>query len=198
MIKIATKNAKIEYEIKKSKFISYLYCVSSLEEIKQIIDNLKKEYCDATHICYGYVVCENGIKEKAVDDGEPSGTAGKPILDCIKKHNLVNTLIVVIRYFGGIKLGAGGLIRAYNQSAKEVINSVKDYIVNYVEFEEEELKIEYNKFGEFKNFCEKNNVIILSSNFGKNICVKIKKAKGSEINFDSYKNWSAKKQQKQS
>ena len=107
-----------EIIIKKSKFITKLYNIDNEDEVKNIIENLKKEYKKATHICYAYSI--NG-KEKAVDDGEPSHTAGLPILNVIHLKKLNNVLIVVIRYFGGIKLGAGPLTRAYSKSASEII-----------------------------------------------------------------------------
>lgn len=107
-----------EIIIKKSKFITKLYEIDNTNCINEIIDDLKKEYKKATHICYAYIV--NG-QEKAVDDGEPSGTAGRPILNVLQKRKENNKLIVVIRYFGGIKLGAGGLVRAYTKSASEIL-----------------------------------------------------------------------------
>ena len=107
-------------EIKKSKFITWIFPVSSTNDVMEHLNRLNKEYKDATHICYAYVLsCPN--LEKACDNGEPDGTAGKPILDVIKKNNLSNVLIAVIRYFGGIKLGAGGLVRAYSSSSSEVL-----------------------------------------------------------------------------
>ncbi len=108
-------------EIKKSKFISYAVSVTSEKEVKEFLINLKKEHSDATHICYAYVLYSPTM-EKCSDDGEPSGTAGKPILDVIKRNNLSNVFVAVVRYFGGIKLGAGGLVHAYSNSAKEVID----------------------------------------------------------------------------
>ena len=105
-------------EIKKSKFIGFYYEVHSTEEIEDILSILKKEHKKAKHIPYAYKI-DNQIKKS--DDKEPSGTAGMPILNIIDKNNLNNCLIVIIRYFGGIKLGAGGLIRAYSNTAKEVI-----------------------------------------------------------------------------
>ena len=107
-----------EIIIKKSKFLGFLYEISNLEEIKEILNNLKKEHKKATHICYAYKV---GVNAKYSDDGEPNGTAGKPIYNIIEKKNLNNILIVVIRYFGGIKLGAGGLFRAYSNCASELL-----------------------------------------------------------------------------
>ena len=116
------------YIIKKSKFITYLYNVNNVSEVSNILDKLKKEYKDSTHICYAYILTST---EKCSDDGEPSGTAGLPILNILKKNNLMNTLAVVVRYFGGIKLGAGGLTRAYSNSVNDTIK-----LTNIVTLEE--------------------------------------------------------------
>ncbi len=185
-------NAETITEIKKSKFISFVFYVQTEAEIKFHLEKLNKTYADATHICYAYVVLDNGVKEKAVDNGEPSGTAGKPILDCIKKQNFVNMLVAVVRYFGGIKLGAGGLVRAYSQSAKSVIESVKNLMQPYVEYETLNFEIKYNTLSNFKKYCAENNCQIINLNFANNIEVQIKVPKGSELNFESYKNWTAK------
>lgn len=108
--------------INKSTFITHLFKIKDEEEIKIIIDNLKKEYKDATHYCYAYITNNS---RKSSDDGEPGGTAGIPMLDCLIKKNITNVLCVVIRYFGGIKLGAGGLVRAYSKSVKDALENVK-------------------------------------------------------------------------
>lgn len=105
--------------INKSKFITKLYFINSLNEIDNILNEVSKEYKDATHVCFAYIL--NG-KEKCSDNGEPSGTAGIPILNVLKKNNLNNILAIVIRYFGGIKLGAGGLVRAYSNSITNTLN----------------------------------------------------------------------------
>lgn len=105
-------------EIKRSKFIGYYFEVEQVDEVKEILENLKKEHKKARHIPYAYKI-DNNIKKS--DDKEPSGTSGMPILNIIEKNNLNHTLIAVVRYFGGVKLGAGGLIRAYGNTAKEVI-----------------------------------------------------------------------------
>lgn len=107
-----------EMIIKNSKFISYIYKVNNLNDIEIIINNIKNNYKDATHICYAYKI-DNLIKTN--DDNEPTGTAGLPILEVINKNNLNYTIIIVVRYFGGIKLGAGGLLRAYSKGASNVI-----------------------------------------------------------------------------
>lgn len=107
------------YLIKKSQFIAYYYEVNTLEEVTCIINLLKKEHKKARHFPYAYKI-DNLIKKS--DDKEPSNTAGSPILNIIEKKNLNHVLIIIVRYFGGIKLGSGGLIRSYSTSAKEVIN----------------------------------------------------------------------------
>lgn len=111
-----------ELEISKSKFIAYKKELTSLEEVKPFLLELKKEHKKARHICYAYVYKKDVISEKCSDDGEPSGTAGYPILNVIKKKNLTNVMVAVVRYFGGIKLGAGGLTRAYTKACAGVLN----------------------------------------------------------------------------
>lgn len=113
------KNIKNEIVINKSRFITYLYKVNNIDEINDILNNLKKEYKDATHHCYSYII---GNVKRFNDDGEPSHTAGMPMLNVLENKNLNNVLAVVIRYFGGIKLGAGGLVRAYTNSVSEAVN----------------------------------------------------------------------------
>ena len=114
--------------IKKSKFITKLIKVNNMDEINKYLEEAKNEFKDSTHICYAYIV--NG-QEKCVDDGEPSGTAGLPILNILKKNNLTNVLAIVIRYFGGIKLGAGGLVRAYSNSVNDTLK-----LTDIIELEE--------------------------------------------------------------
>ncbi len=109
---------KFTYEIKKSKFIAYYYEIESVEETKIILENLKKEHKKARHIPYAYK-CSNTASKS--DDKEPTNTAGTPIFNMIEINNLDNVLIAVVRYFGGIKLGSGGLTRAYLNAAKEVM-----------------------------------------------------------------------------
>ncbi len=113
-------NITHEYIVQKSKFISMLYQVNNEEEVINILNRLKLEYKDATHICYAYII--NNIK-RFQDDGEPSGTAGMPILNVLENQKLNLILAVVIRYFGGIKLGAGGLVRAYTTSVVEALEN---------------------------------------------------------------------------
>lgn len=115
-----------EIVINKSRFISVMMPISTDSEVKEILKDLNKEFPKATHYCYAYRV--NG-KEKSSDDGEPSGTAGRPMLEFLINNELENILVVVIRYFGGIKLGAGGLLRAYVDSCRSVYSVSKIYKV---------------------------------------------------------------------
>jgi uncharacterized YigZ family protein len=114
------QDTETEIVIQKSRFLCHAKQAGSEEEARHFLMLLQKKYWDATHHCYAYRITD--AVQKASDDGEPSGTAGRPILNVITKNELLYTLIVITRYFGGIKLGGGGLIRAYSQGAKEVIS----------------------------------------------------------------------------
>ena len=117
-IRIVCQTCQSEITIQKSKFITTVIPVNSIEDATLQLNLIKKKYYDANHNCSAFVIGNNYENEKASDDGEPSLTAGKPILNVIKGANLTNTMIVVTRYFGGIKLGTGGLVRAYTDAAK--------------------------------------------------------------------------------
>lgn len=121
-MKTIKENQTNEIVIKNSRFITLLIKISSEEEIKAILQNVKITYPDASHYCYAYIT-EN--VNKSSDDGEPSGTAGIPMLNVLLKNNLTNILAITVRYFGGIKLGAGGLVRAYTKSLTETIKISK-------------------------------------------------------------------------
>ncbi|KDE32270.1 YigZ family protein [Bacillus altitudinis] len=113
-----------EIVIEKSRFICHIQRAVSEEEAQAFIQSIKKQHWNATHNCSAYLIGEQDLIQKANDDGEPSGTAGVPMLEVLKKRKLKDTVVVVTRYFGGIKLGAGGLIRAYGKSVSEAINHV--------------------------------------------------------------------------
>lgn len=117
------KNTKNELIIKNSRFITLLIKIKTKEEIENILKEIKNTYPKATHYCYAYKI-ENTI-QKSSDDGEPAGTAGIPMLNVLEKENITNVIAIVIRYFGGIKLGAGGLIRAYTKSVKEALDQTQ-------------------------------------------------------------------------
>ncbi len=110
---------QIEFIEKKSKFIGYLFHCEKVEDVQSALAKLKAEHKKATHICYAYSLA-NPFLEKAVDDGEPGGTAGRPILSVLQKKNVKNVCVFVVRYFGGIKLGAGGLVRAYTKTTSNL------------------------------------------------------------------------------
>ena len=118
-------NSRESIEIKHSKFIASCCHVESREEASEFLAKICKEFSDATHNCYAYISDKNGMEVKFSDNGEPSGTAGQPILDAIQKSGLKEIIIVVTRYFGGIKLGASGLVGAYSSSAAAVLKSIQ-------------------------------------------------------------------------
>ena len=133
MSKSIKETTETEITIEKSTFKSILYHIDSIDEVKEILKDLNKEFYDATHIVYAYVLGDN---MHSTDNGEPKGTAGVPTLEVLKKNDLNNVLAVTIRYFGGIKLGAGGLIRAYTESVVECIkNSQLTEEANVITFE---------------------------------------------------------------
>ena len=157
---------------KKSKFIANLIKVKNQEEAEEKIKYLKKKYFDARHNCVAYRVMEDStIIEKSSDDGEPSGTAGGPMLNILQKNNLCNVLIVVTRYFGGILLGTGGLVRAYSDSLIGAIeNSKRGVQISGIELE---ITLEYNQFEKFQYYCKTNNIEITNTNYLDNVICKI-------------------------
>lgn len=115
--KTTAENGTASYEIQKSRFIAYTSHVETEAEARDFLTAIKKKHFDARHNCSAWVLGADSSQQKSNDDGEPGGTAGNPILEAIKQHGLTNVVVVVTRYFGGIKLGAGGLIRAYSHTA---------------------------------------------------------------------------------
>ena len=164
--------------IKKSKFITKIYIINEIFKAKDIIDNLKNIYKDATHICYAYII--NG-QEKCFDDGEPSGTAGLPILNVLKKNDLNCILCVVIRYFGGIKLGAGGLVRAYANSVNETLKLVDK--VNLIPGKNITIKFNYEKIKTIDNILK--NIEIVDKEFNDIVIYNINI---SDLDFNTIKN----------
>ncbi|WP_100332382.1 YigZ family protein [Bacillus xiapuensis] len=138
-----------EIVIQKSRFIAYISRAETEEEAQQFIADIKKKHWNATHNCSAYMVGERNQIQKANDDGEPSGTAGIPMLEVLKKRNLKDTVVVVTRYFGGIKLGAGGLIRAYGRATSEGLNAVG--IVERKLMQIMKTKIDYSWLGKIEN-----------------------------------------------
>lgn len=144
------KESCIQFEERKSVFIGHAKRVETEEEAKEFINKIKNEHKDATHNVYAYIVGENMLIQKCTDDGEPQGTAGVPVLDVIKKNGITDAAIVVTRYFGGVLLGTGGLVRAYSKGASEavahsgIVERVKGVVVNIITTYELLGKVQYH------------------------------------------------------
>jgi len=136
--------------VHKSRFIGLIFPVDSEIDIQNQLKSVKTLYPDATHYCYAYVLGEDGLIQKASDDGEPQKTAGFPMLDVLKKQDLTNVLAVVVRYFGGVLLGAGGLIRAYSKSVSSLMS-----LVTFTHLQESlqcEMTIDYQSFAQIEKY----------------------------------------------
>ena len=157
------EDGQAQEEIKKSRFICHAKRVYSEEEARDFITTIKKEHYKATHNCSAFIIGERSEIKRTSDDGEPSGTAGVPMLGVLENHNLTNVCVVVTRYFGGVKLGAGGLIRAY---AGSVALAVKE--IGIIEIKEQagiQIHMTYAQYQEYGNFLKENNLIELETNF---------------------------------
>ncbi|MBU0279318.1 YigZ family protein [Gemella sp. zg-1178] len=143
---------------KKSRFITYLIRISSQEEAKEFIQKMKKKFYDANHVCSAFVFGDNNEITRANDDGEPSGTAGTPMLDVLLKNNIKNVCAVSIRYFGGTKLGTGGLVRAYSSGVIEAIKKAK--LIERKNALEINFEIEYSLNGKIEYEITKTNFLV--------------------------------------
>ncbi len=166
------ENVQAEIVEKKSKFIANLFYIENIEEAEKIIKETRKKYFDARHNCIAYRVIEDEqIIERFSDDGEPSGTAGAPMLNILQKNGYVNVLIVVTRYFGGILLGTGGLVRAYSDSLTLAIEKsikIEKRLGNQLE-----VIVDYSELDNFKYYCRNNKINIIESTFEEKIICKI-------------------------
>ena len=157
------EDGQVQEEIKKSRFICHAKRVYSEEEARDFITAIKKEHYKATHNCSAFIIGERSEIKRTSDDGEPSGTAGVPMLGVLENHNLTNICVVVTRYFGGIKLGAGGLIRAY---AGSVALAVKE--IGIIEIKEQagiQIQMTYAQYQEYGNFLKEHHLMALETNF---------------------------------
>ena len=157
------EDGQVQEEIKKSRFICHAKRVYSEEEARDFITAIKKEHYKATHNCSAFIIGERSEIKRTSDDGEPSGTAGVPMLGVLENHNLTNVCVVVTRYFGGIKLGAGGLIRAY---AGSVALAVKE--IGIIEIKEQAgiaIQMSYTQYQEYSNFLKEHDLMELETNF---------------------------------
>lgn len=161
------KNGEATIEIKKSKFIGHTFFVKDEEKALEIIDKLSSKYRDATHNCYAYIVGEDANIQRYSDDGEPSGTAGIPMLEVLKKEELRNILVISTRYFGGIKLGAGGLVRAYTTSVVAALDDSTRCVRKI--FNRTSIKYEYTSHGKIVNYLNGESVEILKENYSDSV-----------------------------
>lgn len=170
-MKTIISNAEFIYEINKSKFLAFCYLVSNKEQCDQIIEQLRRQYKDARHVCYAYVINQQTV-QKYSDDKEPSGTAGFPMLSLLLKAELTDVLIVVVRYFGGIKLGAGGLLRAYCKATSSALElaGIQDFKFTY----QYELIFNYDQMKAIDFWIKQNSWTILDKQFSEQVIYKIK------------------------
>lgn len=170
-MKSILEETKIEFIEKKSKFIGYIKPVNTIVEAEKYINNIKNIHKDATHNVFAYKVVENNQEYfKYSDDGEPLNTAGKPMGEIIERLGVINLVIVATRYFGGIRLGAGGLIRNYAKTAKLAILEAK--ITEYIEKKIILLDYNYDKSSEMENFFIKNNIEIIEKVYNERITIR--------------------------
>lgn len=183
--KYLTINKSVEsiYKEKGSKFLSFLYPVTSVEEVKEYLTQLKKKYYDATHHCYAYIIGYDKETFRMNDDGEPSSTAGKPIYGQLQSNDLTNVLLVVVRYFGGTKLGVSGLIKAYKESSAECIalaeiveKQVKHKYIIYFAYEDMNVVM---------NILKQNNAEQKNQIFDLNCQIEVLIDKRNSLKFES-------------
>ena len=169
-MKIIEKNIETYIVEKKSKFIANIFYVENIEEAEERLKLIKKKYYDAKHNCYAYRVVEDGnIIERSSDDGEPSGTAGMPILDILRGREIANCIVIVTRYFGGILLGTGGLVRAYSEATNNALEKIT--LMEIEEGYKMELTIQYKDFKLFSYYCKINNINVIKKEYEENIRV---------------------------
>lgn len=184
------ENEMAEIIEKKSKFIANIIKVNSKQNAEDEINRIKKIYNDARHNCVAYRVIEDDmIIEKSSDDGEPSGTAGGPMLNILQKNNLCNVAVIVTRYFGGILLGTGGLVRAYSDVTMMAIEKSEkiEMVLGIVMM----ARVDYSEYEKFKYYCQKNQIRVENSQYGEDIVCNISlenKVKDKLINDFETKN----------
>ncbi|WP_199883775.1 YigZ family protein [Anaerosinus massiliensis] len=182
--------AEAEYEISKSRFLTFIERVNTEAEANQFINKIKKLHWEARHNCSAYIIGEQGQLQKADDDGEPSGTAGKPILEVLKKNDVKDIVVVVTRYFGGIKLGAGGLIRAYGKAATLGLSAAQ--IVEKQQYVRIAVDIDYTLLGTVENNLRLHDYIVDEKIFTDKVRILVFVKKGLETDFmQAIMNWTS-------
>ncbi|MFB4472970.1 YigZ family protein [Oceanobacillus caeni] len=170
--------------IQKSRFIGYVRRVQTEEEAQAFIQEIKKKHYDATHNCSAYIIGEHDEIQKANDDGEPSGTAGVPILEVLKKQGLKDTAVVVTRYFGGIKLGAGGLIRAYGSTTSQAIKTTG--IVKRQLMKGFSITVDYGLLGKLENVLRNSEHVLETIHYLENVEFIVFVEDGQETKFTEW------------
>ena len=160
---------EVEHEIiiEKSRFITYLNRAECEEDAKNYIQMIKKMHPDATHHCSAFIYGTNSEYQRSSDDGEPSGTAGVPMLEVLRKNDMQDIVAVVVRYFGGIKLGAGGLIRAYSKSVSNTLNEAT--LVEVKTMKQYMCEFNYDLIGSLDYYLSKNNLVVLDKNYDEKV-----------------------------
>ncbi|MGG1664621.1 YigZ family protein [Brevibacillus sp. NRS-1366] len=169
--------------IERSRFIGYAQRVTTEEEATAFIAMIKKKHWDATHNCSAFVIGENDQIQRSSDDGEPSGTAGKPILECIKKNGIKDTVVVVTRYFGGIKLGAGGLVRAYTAGTVTALKAAK--IVVHTLHQTISVSVDYTWWGKVENELRIGEYRVSGTDFTDKVTAHVQIPEGKQDDFVS-------------
>ena len=176
------KSAEAEIIEKKSKFIGEVFYIETVQEAEEKLREINKKYHDAKHHCFAYRVMEQEkIIEKCSDDGEPSGTAGAPMLQIISKNDLINVIVIVTRYFGGILLGTGGLVRAYSKATSDSLEKAE--IVEIKKGERIEITISYKDLQFIKYYCTKNDIKIENTEFSEEPKVTIELTENQKERF---------------
>jgi len=165
------KGGSGEIEEKKSRFIATIVPVTTIEEANDFIARTKKQYWDARHNCSAYVIGDEGQNVKCSDDGEPGGTAGRPMLEVLTGEKITNIAVVVTRYFGGTLLGTGGLVRAYQGAVKEGLKNCS--VLKKISGIKLKVTCDYTDFGKIQFLCNQNGYNIYSTDYGENVDIEI-------------------------
>lgn len=171
---ILLEGAEAETELKKSRFIAHAASVSTEEEAREFIDSIKKEFYDARHNCYAYIIGKDADRVKYSDDGEPAQTAGLPIFNVLKESGIRNCCIVVTRYFGGTLLGAGPLARMYAEAAKLSLTASKTAVMRYGV--EAQIEAGYSESEKIKRYLEKNEIYVSNTVYSANVFINVRVA----------------------
>lgn len=175
--------AKAELEVKKSRFIARAHPVKNRQAALEIVQQLQLEFPDARHICWAYVL-GNQVSAAMSDDGEPSGTAGKPILNVLQHKAIGDVLVAVVRYFGGIKLGAGGLVRAYSGAAQLVVDNLP--LAPFVAACEVEVCLDFAREQVLRHWCQLHNAAVLSVSYADQVTMQLSLLAEHEVDLQAW------------